>query len=195
MIRLMLQKEPKKRPTAAAALNHKFFTESALPTALPESILTTEPRFSPERRPLNQFNVGNVPPIANRNSGTGQQQVEDKGVALQHINSLEDQLKALLESKFVETELLPMDRDDAADPAAMPVYWVAKWVDYTDKYGLGYQLCDNSLAVLFNDQTRMVLLGDMQVHFIDHRNHESYHTMTSFPEELSKKVVLLKYFR
>jgi hypothetical protein len=33
--------------------------------------------------------------------------------------------------------------DDAEDPACIPIYWVSKWVDYSDKYGLGYQLCDN----------------------------------------------------
>jgi polo-like kinase 1 len=47
--------------------------------------------------------------------------------------------------------------DDAEDPALIPIYWVSKWVDYSDKYGLGYQLCDNSVGVLFNDSTRLIL--------------------------------------
>jgi len=47
--------------------------------------------------------------------------------------------------------------DEAEDPAAVPIYWVSKWVDYSDKYGLGYQLCDNSVGVLFNDSTRVLL--------------------------------------
>lgn len=34
---------------------------------------------------------------------------------------------------------------------------MAKWVDYSDKYGLGYQLSDESVGVLFNDLTKMVL--------------------------------------
>ena len=50
--------------------------------------------------------------------------------------------------------------DDAEDPASVPVYWVGKWVDYSDKYGLGYQLSDNSVGVLFNDQTRLILYQD-----------------------------------
>lgn len=50
--------------------------------------------------------------------------------------------------------------DDAEDPASTPVYWVSKWVDYSDKYGLGYSLCDNSFGVLFNDQTRLILCED-----------------------------------
>ena len=50
--------------------------------------------------------------------------------------------------------------DDAEDPASQPVFWVSKWVDYSDKYGMGYQLCDNSVGVLFNDSTRIVLATD-----------------------------------
>ncbi len=42
----------------------------------------------------------------------------------------------------------------------MPVFWISKWVDYSDKYGLGYQLCDTSVGVLFNDSTRMLLGSD-----------------------------------
>lgn len=34
---------------------------------------------------------------------------------------------------------------------------MSKWVDYSDKYGLGYQLCDNSVGVLFNDTTKIIL--------------------------------------
>ena len=49
---------------------------------------------------------------------------------------------------------------DSEDPASVPIYWVSKWVDYSDKYGLGYQLCDNSVGVLFNDSTRLLLLAN-----------------------------------
>ena len=157
----MLQKIPSRRPMATQLLQHAFFTETPLPQALPESILTTEPRFEPTRRVLKEFQGSDVTSIAN--GGKGQLHVEEQQVALKHIDSLEEQLRALMESKFKETDLLPMDRDDAADPASMPVYWISKWVDYTDKYGLGYQLNDNSLAVLFNDNSRMVLLGSDQV--------------------------------
>ena len=47
--------------------------------------------------------------------------------------------------------------EECEDPASVPIFWVSKWVDYSDKYGLGYQLCDNSVGVLFNDSTRLIL--------------------------------------
>lgn len=50
--------------------------------------------------------------------------------------------------------------EESEDPAAVPMIWVSKWVDYSDKYGLGYQLCDDSIGVLFNDFTKLLLLAD-----------------------------------
>lgn len=38
--------------------------------------------------------------------------------------------------------------------------WICKWVDYSNKYGLGYQLSDNSVGVLFNDATKIILAPD-----------------------------------
>lgn len=38
--------------------------------------------------------------------------------------------------------------------------WVTKWVDYSNKYGFGYQLSDHTVGVLFNNGTHMSLLSD-----------------------------------
>ena len=50
--------------------------------------------------------------------------------------------------------------DEAEDPALTPVSWVSKWVDYSDKYGLGYNLSDFGVGVLFNDNTRLLMAED-----------------------------------
>lgn len=50
--------------------------------------------------------------------------------------------------------------DEAEDPAAIPMVWVAKWVDYSDKYGFGYQLSDDTIGVIFNDLTKLLLHVD-----------------------------------
>jgi len=47
--------------------------------------------------------------------------------------------------------------------------WVTKWVDYSNKYGFGYQLSDGSVGILYNDMTRMLLHTDgryVNVHHI-----------------------------
>ena len=110
---------------------------------------------------------------------------------------LEDLLRQLTEVMHTAPEKLdrPVE-EDALDPAAMPVFWISKWVDYSDKYGLGYQLCDNSVGVLFNDLTKIVLDGKgNQVQYIERDNRESYYTIHAFPTELHKKITLLKYFQ
>jgi len=58
--------------------------------------------------------------------------------------------------------------EEAEDPAAVPIYWVSKWVDYSDKYGLGYQLCDNSIGVLFNDSSRLLLTSNGEYVYLPH---------------------------
>ena len=38
--------------------------------------------------------------------------------------------------------------------------WVSKWVDYSEKYGLGYLLSNNACGVYFNDSSRIILEPD-----------------------------------
>ncbi|KAL3203516.1 hypothetical protein MRX96_053214, partial [Rhipicephalus microplus] len=104
--------------------------------------------------------------------------------------------------------------DEAEDPASVPVFWLSKWLDYTDKYGLGYQLCDNSVGVVYNDNTKLILLGNGQVSslssampriekcfclyrsvtYVDEDSVEHYHTLQQYPPSLEKKITLLNYF-
>lgn len=50
--------------------------------------------------------------------------------------------------------------DENSDPASNPLFWVSKWVDYSDKYGFGYQLCDEGMGVMFNDTTKLIMLSN-----------------------------------
>lgn len=43
--------------------------------------------------------------------------------------------------------------------------WVTKWVDYSAKYGVGYQLSDNSTGVFFNDSTKIVVENNGSVFY------------------------------
>lgn len=110
-----------------------------------------------------------------------------------HIGELQRLIKRLVNARPPE---LRFERpDEAEDPASVPVFWVSKWVDYTDKYGLGYQLCDNSIGVVFNDNTRVILLNNMvSITYVDDNSVEHYHKLEDYPPSLEKKVTLLKYF-
>lgn len=40
------------------------------------------------------------------------------------------------------------------------ITWVTKWVDYSNKYGFGFQLSSDALGVLFNDTSRIIMAPD-----------------------------------
>ena len=43
----------------------------------------------------------------------------------------------LQETILNAVRILPEMPEDAEHPASSPVYWISKWVDYSDKYGIG----------------------------------------------------------
>ncbi|KAL0617146.1 Serine/threonine-protein kinase PLK1 [Plecturocebus cupreus] len=180
LIQKMLQTDPTARPTINELLNAEFFTSGCIPARLPITCLIIPPRFSiapssldsSNRKPLTVLNKGLENPLP------------------AHPREKEDQW---FERRPSEHGLVR--QEEAEDLACIPIFWVSKWVDYSDKYGLGYQLCDNSMRVLFNDSTRLILCnnGD-SLQFTERDGTESYLTVSFHPNSLRKKITLLKYF-
>jgi polo-like kinase 1 len=89
----------------------------------------------------------------------------------------------------------------AVSPNALPELWVTKWVDYSSKYGVGYILSDGSIGVYFNDSTKIILSSEGDTFdYITRRTQEkaevrTKHTFEDYPEDLKKKVTLLRHFR
>lgn len=113
-----------------------------------------------------------------------------------NLKSLVKQLNDCLNKKRIVT--FESGCSDAEDPMSAPIYWISKWVDFSDRYGLGFALCDNSYGVRFNDVTTLIMLAsenENQLQYIDATGGEYFFSKTSLPKQLSKKVELLKYFR
>jgi len=203
LIKKMLRGDPSRRPNIEEVLEDDFFHFGYMPSKLPTSCLTVQPRFHPEllqsvqRKPLSDLNHKEKQASGKHDK---EEHIENNESPDYHMGNLMIQLLSLRESKkkfdtFSDEQLIK-GTDEAEDPAAHPVLWIGKWVDYTDKYGLGYQLCDNSNGVLFNDCTRLVLHSDNnQVEYIDKENIESFYTLDEYPKILNKKITLLQYFR
>jgi len=51
-------------------------------------------------------------------------------------------------------------RDHANIPLPDEKVFIVSWVDYCNKYGMGYALTDGSVGVYFNDSTTCVLSPD-----------------------------------
>uniref|UniRef100_UPI00358F74AD serine/threonine-protein kinase PLK1 isoform X2 n=1 Tax=Myxine glutinosa TaxID=7769 RepID=UPI00358F74AD len=200
LIKCMLRGDPGTRPSVEDLLKDEFFSDGYLPIRLPTTCLTMAPRFSivpPSRRPLSDINKDCAQGAEQLKSDKEQPAPETRQCgdgSENDITEIFNQLKSLLASKPSRRTVIC--EDEAEDPAAIPVLWVSKWVDYSDKYGLGYSLCDNSVGVLFNDSSRLILYPDgEQLQYIDRDLSEVYYSLSNFPQTIVKKVTLLKYFR
>jgi len=200
LIQKLLQHEPNRRPSVAQILQDDFMTMGYLPPRLPVSCLTMAPRFDTKsdqsliarRIPLVEVNheTGVTAPGMQRKESTK----STSGSIDCYLGDLYSQLKQLVTSKPGDRS--PHLEDEAEDPKSQPLVWVSKWVDYSDKYGFGYSLNDDSIGVVFNDLTKLLLLADgHNIHYIDFDGGEHYYTMNEFPATVDKKVKLLNYFR
>jgi len=207
----LLQDDPKKRPSLGVMLSDDFMLNGYMPTSLPVSCLTMAPRFDAKPhqnliavRHGSQQNSGaaissevdgvllSLPRSGQkleRGVGTSENEVP-KGCWLSELHT---QLGKVVRSK--PASKLPIMEDEAEDPKLSPMYWVSKWVDYSDKYGFGYALCDESIGVVFNDLTKLLLLSDgSNIHYIDFESKEHYYSLKNYPVTIEKKVKLLNYF-
>jgi len=92
-------------------------------------------------------------------------------------------------------------RDPRADAdLPYPKVFIVSWLDYANKYGMGYATSDGSVGVHFNDSTSLILSPDKS-HFdyvTSRRQGIVYvrknYTISQYPDEIKNKVYLLKYF-
>lgn len=205
LIQRMLRSEPTTRPTIDELLTDEFFTTGHIPNRLPTTCLTVPPRFSiapstidPSlRKPLTAINKGQDSPMVEKPAPAKDEDMVPSEFAEPadcYLSDMMVQLTSVNAAKPSEKALIRLE--EAEDPACNPIFWISKWVDYSDKYGLGYQLCDNSVGVLFNDSTRLIMYTDGDsLQYIERNNSESYLNVRSYPSALTKKITLLKYFR
>ena len=168
LIKKLLHPNPSTRPTPADILNDPFLTSGYMPTRLPQICHTIGPEM-----------------VALQQQGVPPENTSDS-----HLLSLLIQLSVCIDSR--PAEKTPDNYGDAEDPASVPIFWVSRWVVDSDTYAIGYQLCDNSVGVWFNDYTRLLLGADGEsVQYIN-RNLCVEFTLSSPPVSLNKKVTLLK---
>lgn len=177
MIMAMLQSSPEKRPTVNALFTYDFLAKSTIPVSLPISCLTMAPRADQleyadrlaQRKPLTAMNMD---AMSNRQAVVSASTMKaTDGLMLnrndeayrQDIEVLKRELRSILNDVYSSKNNISPNfemSDDLTHPASQPLFWVSKWVDYSDKYGFGYQLCDEGVGVLFNDGTKLIVLGN-----------------------------------
>ncbi|XP_060729931.1 serine/threonine-protein kinase PLK3 isoform X2 [Tachysurus vachellii] len=69
-----------------------------------------------------------------------------------------------------------------------PFVWVTKWVDYSNKYGFGYQLSNQNVGVLFNEGTHLSLCDQRRVvrYCLTNNKHFTFQA-AALPEQLQSQ--------
>ena len=208
LIRKLLSPQAVSRPMAKEVLNDPFFSSGLMPRHLPSSCLTMTPRFDrrstihPCQQPM--MNRPALTELRGQPGSSRPNNRQDPEITYSEGINYRDQVQLLINAlKDIELSYQCSKNNapsyisvDIETPEIAPFYWISKWVDYSDKYGLSYQLCDGSSGVLFNDSSRIVLYADNEtVQYIDSVNVENFYTIDVYPQLCTKKMTLLKYFR
>lgn len=77
---------------------------------------------------------------------------EHNHLSLMH-QKLAESFMASSNASSTSSSMIPRGRTGSP---TRPGVWVAKWVDYSNKYGLGYLLSNGVCGAYFNDSTKMV---------------------------------------
>uniref|UniRef100_A0A1I8A9J0 Serine/threonine-protein kinase PLK n=1 Tax=Steinernema glaseri TaxID=37863 RepID=A0A1I8A9J0_9BILA len=221
LIRSLLDPVPSRRPTVFNIAKTDFFLCGYHPASLPTSCLTMPPKFDfvNKRRSLaGDENLLQALPASSKSTRAGKpltsvpehrmlrtepnDAAPAKPLPMLNIETRTDYKKELLDLLTSVIDAYPGSHvrfdalDDILEPSCRPVFWIGKWVDYSDRYGLGYQLSDESIGVLFNDGTKMVTDSAFkQLQYVEKDGKESYHMAQEHPKSLEKKYQLLRYFR
>lgn len=86
--------------------------------------------------------------------------------------------------------------DETVDLATQPVVWISSWVDYSDKYGFSYKLCDNSIGVMFLDHSKLILMSNgINIQYKNQDGSKKDFSIGQFHEGPEKKMKLFTLFQ
>ena len=212
IIKKILIVDPKKRPTLNDILSDDFFNQGiAIPKLLPISTLALPipieyiKKFIPkigkngfvnkaEKADNDNITDNNI--IQKANSQEIKENIENK-----ELNENIDKIKISNESQSHLISTKNIVPNLLKNLVLKKEIWVTKWVDYSNKYGLGYILNNGNIGVYFNDTTK-IILNPVQKKFtyIDKKmvdDQELLYTFSikEYPDDIKKKVYLFNQFK
>uniref|UniRef100_A0A665W632 Serine/threonine-protein kinase PLK n=1 Tax=Echeneis naucrates TaxID=173247 RepID=A0A665W632_ECHNA len=220
LIANLLAKIPENRPNLDLILRHDFFTQGFSPERLSPSCCHSAPDFHVSSPAKSFFKKAAAALFGGKKDKVKYFETlnkltkeEEEIYKLQHdlekIVISQQQSKQISEVRrhtihlacnCILTLLLcvfvPLKADDIPQcSTSCSLQWVTKWVDYSNKYGFGYQLSDHTVGVLFNNGTHMSLLPDRKtIHYYAELGQCSVFPTCEVPEHFLGQVTVLKYF-
>uniref|UniRef100_A0A671PC74 Serine/threonine-protein kinase PLK n=1 Tax=Sinocyclocheilus anshuiensis TaxID=1608454 RepID=A0A671PC74_9TELE len=177
----MLAQNPVDRPHLDDIIRHEFFTQGFMPETLPVSCCHSAPDFHISSPAKSFFKKAAAALFGGK---------KDKAKYYENISKFSNYtIFAFNSALFPTADSLPRGN------GCNSLKWVTKWVDYSNKYGFGYQLSDNTVGVLFNNGMHMSLLSDKKtVHQYAALSQRSVFSVIEVPEYAVAQVTILKYF-
>ncbi|EJC98313.1 Pkinase-domain-containing protein [Fomitiporia mediterranea MF3/22] len=167
--------------------------------------MTSEPATNAMRHAAELEDMENIPPQSRRvaSGGAKREPVKDLRSSVQAPVKMHgfDAVAHTLSVAFDAKAKGKLFRDPRADvdlPDAK--VFIVSWVDYCNKYGMGYALTDGSVGVHFNDSSSIVMSPDKDhLDYITSKQNGAAYTRKNFTvnqyeEGLKSKVYLLKHF-
>lgn len=223
LIARLLAHDPAERPSLDHLLQDDFFTQGFTPERLPPHCCHSPPVFA-FPQPLGRLfrKVGRLllsqcgPPCPftpKEASGPGEEGPEPDstdrgGEALVHWltqgtlrsdpagpqDSPESEVAAAIRSLQLCLDAGPAATQDPPGERR-PVLWAPVWVDYSSKYGFGYQLSDGGSGVLFRDGTHMALRPPgSRICYLPARGRPETFALRDVPSALGAKLAVLRLF-
>uniref|UniRef100_A0A8D0ES28 Serine/threonine-protein kinase PLK n=1 Tax=Strix occidentalis caurina TaxID=311401 RepID=A0A8D0ES28_STROC len=168
----ILRRNPQDRFTLEEILDHEFFKVSGW-----------EPGFGPSPGGMRLFGLSRVLSLEHMS-----QSFKGSSCCPAQMLGLTAWFAHLLSSP-------PADKNPASLARHEHFVWVSKWVDYSNKYGFGYQLSNRSIGVLFNNGTHMTLSPNHRtVHYNPTNSKHLVFSVAAIPEQLQGQMSVLRYF-
>uniref|UniRef100_A0A0K0DYW6 polo kinase n=1 Tax=Strongyloides stercoralis TaxID=6248 RepID=A0A0K0DYW6_STRER len=194
-IKSLLLPNPAERPSIEEILKCSFLVDGYIPTHLPISCLAMRPRFPKKvsdqflnKENYQEYNY--VPQLENENINNRKKMY----LTLEGVNLILKQIHRLISTnrKLISSYIM----DNALHPQSAPVYYCTKWIDFSYKYGFGYELCDGSMGLMFNDQTHLICDNNMiKFQHIDKYGSEKHYMKSEFPKNLEKKIKIFEKYK
>ena len=190
LIKKILNPDPKKRPSLNDILSDEFFNQGvAIPKLLPLSTLALP-------LPLDYIKQY-IPGVENNDIVSKKNSIEQKVNSSKSLNSekLISSKEKTNDTELIDSKLLNNNLKIKSE------IWVTKWVDYSNKYGLGYLLNNGYIGFYFNDTTKIILNPiEKKFTYIDKKMIEGQELLYTFsikeyPDDIKMKVHLFNQFK
>lgn len=190
LVTQILVTDPARRPTCEQILASDFLNQgNSIPALMPPSTLSCPPS-----KAFLQTHQTSQP------SGTA----TERPIEMHLIPAVPVRVVATIEPRPAATERTRPAPDPVLESSRRlqgeANVWVTKWLDYSNKYGLGYELGNGALGVLFNDLSKLILAEDGCTIYYSAKSEGqkqetvSTYSLTTFPKPLQKKITLLQHF-